>query len=132
MEFLTEDETRDKIRDMINSWEWWIFPNVSESSVHLSAMVEETYYRGDANGDFHIMLFPMSGMGAISFAHKRRMSAEQLAAIAGRDVARTLKQQDIVVALDVEDEEDQAAAVMQWHAWVMGTDGWKPVTRNRG
>lgn len=76
---LDSSESKDKIREYMDSHEWWVLPLVTEESSLLSAEIEERFYDGAANDDFHATWLPIAGLVAVIFANKRRMSAQQLA-----------------------------------------------------
>jgi hypothetical protein len=81
---LDPEEAAAVINGRIDSHEWWVFVGPSHAMVE----VEETFYSGKANADFEIYMGPTVGyfkevcgerkLLALAFAHKRRMSAEQL------------------------------------------------------
>lgn len=128
--FLTEDEARAVIRDKLDSREWWCIPWVSQAASRASIEIEATYYDGEANGDLETMttLGMIPGVFALVFAHKRRMSAVQLAALLYSDpaAAELLIKHDILAIIESPDDERGSAAMFAFNAWVMGDDGYKP------
>jgi hypothetical protein len=107
-----DEEDAGKMLDArIDSGEWWIFIGSSDAL----SEIEEQFYSGAASADFTILLGPPVGqlkkffpgetrLLPITFAHKRRVSAEQLAAFVnnlGRPVtASDLEQRDIIWLLE--------------------------------
>lgn len=83
-------------------------------------VVERTYYSGEANADFELMMGPMApGTMSLGLAHKRRMSHEQLMAIL--DPNRTSNpnpraEQDIVCTAYPDDEwaQQNIVAFYNW------------------
>lgn len=128
MELLSLDEARQRILDMAESRKWWIFPHANLVASHILIEIEERHYAGEANSDFQIVMLPGTPIFAVSFAHKRRMSARSLAKImvemgaaeSVRAYAAILKTQDIVILMDIEGHHDEAGRVLLWHDWVMG------------
>jgi len=125
---LSEDEGRDRIRDLIASGDWWVFPALSETALCLCAEVERRHYAGEANADFVVMFGP--GLMSVAFARKRRMSAVQLARVIEMPIEDALAAQDILVATDGPDDLFAEARAQAFHDWVMGCDGWTPNGRS--
>ena len=75
-----DTEFSARLNGYLSSHEWWIIVQNAEAS----KLIEDRYYLGDANDDFHIMVGEAQTLGLeqgiiyIAFAHKRWMSAEQL------------------------------------------------------
>lgn len=82
-------EPAEAIREMqklIDSREWWVIPAVTQASTDLAVAVETRFYAGKAGDDFAAVMIPRVGgvlLACMFFAHKRRMTAEQLAGLVG-------------------------------------------------
>lgn len=121
---MDENEGRARVRNYLQSRAWWTFPVLNENALDLCDLVERTYYTDAANADFHVVMGPVNVM----FAHKRRMTAAQLADLFGLPVADTLEKQDIIMAADSEDDPITTYRAALFHDWVTGNDGWSPTT----
>ncbi len=119
---LSEDEGRDRVRDLIASGDWWVFPVLSETALRLCAQVERRHYAGGANADFVVMFGPR--LMSVAFARKRRMSAVQLARVIEMPIEEALVAQDILVATDSPDDLITPYRAEAFLEWVMGDDGW--------
>jgi hypothetical protein len=100
-----QDDAAREVNARLDSHRWWVFVG---SSATLSR-VEERFYSGAAGADFEIMtgppagpfrdLFPTVRILLLAFAHKRRMTAAQLACLlrdGGASVtAEELEQRDV-------------------------------------
>src|SRR5438105_1820439 len=103
---LTEQDARAAMWSRIDSRRWWVIPWVSNNAGPVCEAIERRYYQGDASADFQLFCSPGGGAFAVAFAHKRRMSAYQLARLvielggAGGSVsalARMLDRQDVPI-----------------------------------
>lgn len=73
-----DDETRTLLRSYFDSRDYWILPNVSEAGAEFARRIEERFYTGKKNADFHLVMGPMLPGLAICFAHKKWLSAKRL------------------------------------------------------
>lgn len=81
MNLLSGGESRRAIRGYLTSREWWVL--LDPENRGLFSLVEEGYYAGEANADFHVLFGMVSGrFVSLAFAHKRRMSRSQLSKLA--------------------------------------------------
>ena len=120
MNLLDEHETLAEVRSRLKSREWWLFI----SSSPIAQDVENTYYAGEANADFHAIIGPMAGyVVGLLFAHKRRMTRSQLAHImrSYTDVGFQTPKQDIICV--VRDQQDQDR-VLALQSWIVGDGEW--------
>lgn len=128
VELLTEDEGRQKIIALLDSGEWWAIPWLNDRAPDVSILIEERYYAtGEAAGDFLAMMLPAVTM---TFGHKRRMSAEQLADILHSqpmrppltrdELAEGLKKRDIVIVMptDTRGQDETALRAFAWNEWL--------------
>ena len=104
MQLLSEAEAKAGIRRKLKSRKWWFF-----MGTRLAGAVEERFYKGRANADFHVHLYPTKwGLLAFSTAHKRRMSDKQLSDLLlelGVDIApEQLEHQDVLADVDASDQ----------------------------
>ena len=110
------DTVHKMVQERLNSHQWWLMFNVD-----LMTDVEDTYYSdtgvGGSVGDFEVLFGGPLGMLSMAFAHKRRMSSQQLAALIEKVNGVTfnasdMKDRDIILVAD--SDEDLLAA-----AWLM-------------
>lgn len=120
----TEQEGRAKVRDMIDSREWWIVPYVSPVATDMCMAIESKYYSGEASADSEAMMLGRPDLFAIMFFRKTRMSKAQLAKITSAAKGAN-DEQDILIAVDPNDPYAMERGMI-FHNWVMGDDGWKP------
>ena len=136
IDLMDEQYARTLVRERLDNREWWILPWVSDVSGDISALIETSFYDGEASADFEIVFGSANGvMMTTSFAHKRRMSREQYAELLASganlsgdaaSLAASLVDQDIVMSIAGPDDLQGYEYALLWHAWVMGDDGWKP------
>ena len=101
------DTVHKMVQERLNSHQWWLMFNVD-----LMTDVEDTYYSESGSaGDFEVLFGGPLGTLSMAFAHKRRMSSQQLAALIGSN-ASDMKDRDIIFVAD--SDEDLLAA-----AWLM-------------
>lgn len=95
-------EQNDALRcfaERVNSGEWWALVVLDPNSARFMAHVEETYYSGEANEDFELLMVyaPKVGFIGIGLAKKTRMNADQLAALyEGKVTAADLASRDVL------------------------------------
>lgn len=104
------------VDERIDSREWWVFVGAGSDAL---ITVEKTFYPGEAGADFDVVLGPPVGYFAglfdagerrllpLAFAHKRRMSAEQLhGVLAARGVNVSVADLEVrdIVAIEERDE----------------------------
>ncbi|TAK30437.1 MAG: hypothetical protein EPO21_19235 [Chloroflexota bacterium] len=127
-DLLTQDGAKIMIRDRMASRDWWIVPWLNRDAGVLSQAIEERHYDGTANADFQILCGgPWAPIFAVSFAHKRHMSASELAKLLvevgfdgdGRELGRQLEQMDIIA---VGDQAEAARRVLAWQSWLSEAD----------
>ncbi len=86
LELVGEEESIEMVNEYVNSREWWIFPGTQEAAL----IIEEKFYSGDANVDFHVLIGMVDLEGlkvwGCSFARKTRMSAKQLGDLVGMEI----------------------------------------------
>ena len=122
-ELLSTNDLRQRIRERIDSREWWVMPWLTAEAPDLSITVEQQFYTGEASGDFEAYMGPVP----VTMGHKRRMTAEQ-AAVALSDLtmqtatveerAALFREHDILVA-GIPDEATLLSLIV-WEAWVQG------------
>ena len=128
---LTNDEARAEARRKLGSRSWWILPWVGERSADLSIAIERRFYDGEANADFEVLIGGLPNWRlpcTVAFAHKRRMTAAQLAALCGEaglplEVAaleRALATQDVVLGIAPGEEASVLAIMGALQAWLDG------------
>jgi hypothetical protein len=78
MRLLTKEETKQQIREYMDSHEWW---TIVAGDSKLPKAIEDKYYTGEKNAQFHLIILSPSPMIAVFFARKKEMSAYQLAQI---------------------------------------------------
>jgi hypothetical protein len=120
---LDEDEARVRIREYVDSGDWWIFPFPDERMQSVVATVEERSYSGEANADFHLMA--MAPQLVLVFAHKRRMTSTQFAELL-EEVGVTDEEAIAAVRAGHGDiltdpTSDNATAVEEWRGWLTAT-----------
>jgi hypothetical protein len=108
MYLMDDEQTRAHIERRLTSEEWWVFPLVGPEMTDLIGAIEERHYLDEASPDLEVIMGPIPDFGAfgvaygalgVAFAHKRRMSADELAMIInGEDaeLANTLRTRDVV------------------------------------
>jgi len=97
-------EGQDFIREKARSRDWWLIVNGDD----LNVIVEERYYSDEHSHLLELIVVPSRPLLSIAFAHKSRMSAEQLAdcaieagATSDRDeLAHALETQDVLFPSD--------------------------------
>ena len=104
MQLLSEAKAKAEIRRKLKSRKWWFF-----MGTRLGGVVEERFYKGKANADFHVLLGPTRwGLLAFSTAYKRRMSDKQLSDLLlelGVDIApEQLEHQDVLADAGAADQ----------------------------
>tara|TARA_Y100000310_G_scaffold343552_1_gene451767 strand:+ start:2285 stop:2662 length:378 start_codon:yes stop_codon:yes gene_type:complete len=99
MLLLDEGQVRSRILDYLRSREWWCFIPDGDVGHEALQAIEERFYAGDANVDFHLLmggvLFP------IAFGRKSRMTPAQFCKLvidrgAPKEYASRLSERDIV------------------------------------
>jgi hypothetical protein len=94
-----EEEITRYVLDKALTHDWWIIEFYDADGHHLMSEIESAYYMGDANGDFELIMHPAV---TVVLAHKRRMTAAQLAALMRSDakeaeeLGQVLSHRDIV------------------------------------
>jgi hypothetical protein len=73
---MDEQEALDSALTYVRSHDWWCLPVLNAEAAGFVQEIETRFYSGEANADFHLM---MGGSDIMFFAHKRRMSGDQLA-----------------------------------------------------
>lgn len=116
---LGEREYIDLLVDRIRSREWYIIPGLSPASSELMILIETTHYAGEANADFELLLGPLvPGAFSIAFAHKRRMTHEQLLALLRLpDDAGETDGQDVLIALEPDAPAELTMAAIAFANW---------------
>ncbi len=107
---LEDAETAQRrIAEYIKNGRWWVIPSCTKRGNDLMYAIERTFYWDEASVDFDVMLCPSPteglGMLGLAFAHKRRMSREQLSDLIQSSVGA---ESDILLA------PDTPAAAVQW------------------
>ena len=107
IQLLDEAQAHAEFDRRVESREWWVIPVVGGAATDVMCAIEAAHYTGDANADFHLLAGPLPPFGQMftAFAHKRRMTPDQLAALLagfdGRDVRDELRAgQDVLVIAD--------------------------------
>lgn len=127
VELLTEDEARARVREYVDSREWWIIPWVSWGSAEASREIEERFYPnglGGSTDDFQAIFTVIP----VTFGKKSALSAEALSTyMAEKDGNRSatewerqLTTQDVVIFVDEGDPLTAFSLAAAWHDWVMG------------
>jgi hypothetical protein len=100
---LSFQELDDLVYERLNSHQWWFFLG----NKAMAEVIEERFYSGDANADFEVIMgggfdkLRMIGeafnpfMDVVSMAHKRRCSAEDLAAFLSLRVEKPINAGDL-------------------------------------
>lgn len=79
---LERDTAAALLRSRIASRNWWVIGCFTPDACDLAIAVEERYYLGDRNEDYDLItVLNAAAVGVIVLAHKRHMSAAQLAAV---------------------------------------------------
>jgi hypothetical protein len=125
---------KTRIRRYLESHDWWVIPRVSEAASDLMGRVEQTYYMGDANSDFEIVVTGGATVLCVAFAHKRRMTAAQaselLTHFTGRPVEEAaLGAQDVMAPWYAVERED---ATLRMRLWAREMDEWLAEGRGEG
>jgi hypothetical protein len=122
MELMTEDDARERVRGYMRGREWWVIPYVTEWGAVIGDEVERRYYDGEANADFHLMLW---GPASIAFAHKRHMNERQYASLLAEitsesvaDWASRLRERDVVFAGEEHEHDACVALCVLLDAWM--------------
>jgi len=134
MELLDDEQVRDRIRGCLNSHEWWAIFDLETN--HLQDL-EETFYAGEANADFHLFVGPQLPGFHVAFAKKSRLSATALAEWMSNENASDiqlteadLRQRDIFafvskdVAVTPEQLVEMMAAFERWLGPIDGPTEW--------
>tara|TARA_Y100000310_G_C20286153_1_gene624969 strand:- start:69 stop:470 length:402 start_codon:yes stop_codon:yes gene_type:complete len=121
-----EASIKETIRAYLQSHEWWmIMPGDRTDAL---AQIERSFYRGEANADFHILMGPYLPGWSIAFAKKSRMTPSQLAKLAKID-KELLADRDILSLCSPDDQPRsdkmlRANAELQaFAAWLGPIDG---------
>lgn len=134
MELLDEEGARARVNEYMASHQWWIIPWITDHTRWFSATIEERYYAGEANGDFHVMTLvgpPEMRMIPVSFARKKRLPVRAMARFmkeTDQGKSRTLKEwqevlktQDVIVAGQKGVDPNAVKVVLSWlDAWRVG------------
>ena len=117
---------RETVKRYLNSKEWWTIVAFDEFSAAVMNEIEDTFYTGNKNGDFHLAIIPYPALIiGLGFAHKRHMTQRQLknllldfGAIKGIDDSNP--EQDVLLPIHFE-KRDHGQFVISWlDAWLKG------------
>lgn len=119
IELLEKGKTRTRIIKKIDSRDWWVVVSCTPEAAGLLAGIENRYYTGTKNKDFHIailppmLLDPLQPIIGVAMAKKEHMNPQQLAGMLcemGAEVtAADLRNQDILFPMDPDR-----------HGWIVG------------
>ena len=118
-----EEQVKEAIREYLNSHEWWTFFQQEGDGI---AQIEEKFYSGEANADFHLVFGPNIPGFSVAFAKKSRMSAHELATFLEHSVEAIIER-DVITLCGVEPTRENAmrylAAVKSFSAWLGPVEG---------
>ena len=128
MQLLDDEETRARIRECLDSGSWWMILDLDASGV--SNAIEETYYSGEKNGDFHLIMGAAPFMG-LFFAHKKHMTASQLAVLlvaegapfTETELEAMLERQDVLVPFEGLNPGVIQDTLTSLNTWLYGGEG---------
>ena len=80
MQLNTPSQTRQAIRGKLRTGNWWLLIPVGESGRDICRYIEDKYYSGKKNADFHIILgtHPEHGTAAVFLAAKKHLPMSAL------------------------------------------------------
>lgn len=121
MNLMNQEEMQSRLFEYLSTREWWAIP----LNTHAMTMVEERYYAGDANKDFHLVIGSLEGkIFSIAFAHKRHMTPIQVGEVFGTIPGG---EQDILLAID---DEFTPKSLMEVATWLGGIYNSEKSSRN--
>jgi hypothetical protein len=119
------------VLERLKSREWWLLVPLGENGNSVISTIEEKYYSGEANTDFHLVLDNNSPVWAFYLARKSRMSAGQLAEMflepedTRRELEDSLGSRDLVLVGAQPGSQGvlQANAFLRWFRETIGGGG---------
>jgi len=75
MQLNTPSQTRQEIRGKLRTGNWWLLIPVGERGIDMCSYIEDKYYSGKKNADFHLILgtHPEHGMAAVFLGAKKHL-----------------------------------------------------------
>lgn len=126
---LDDDQARQRVRQRLDSRQWWIIPLFGERAREFSTDVEKRFYMrgGRSTAAFEVMVGPYP----VAFARKDKLPAERLAVYmadnwgADADVLRKAFKtgQDVLMTMPHRDSQEAAevvATTLMFQQWVGG------------
>jgi hypothetical protein len=122
---LLPDEARERFRQRLRGGHWWVL--IADADGFLGvARIEARFYTGEASGDFEVLLPPGCPGLIIFFAHKRRMSPEQLYALYREHgdhpeiTAELLRERDVLLVCKEENRGRMMGMAIGLNQWLAG------------
>ena len=113
---LDEEGIREKLRQRINSRDWWvIFPM---TRIDVLEDIERSFYSGKANVDFEILMGPNLPGFAIALAKKSHMSVGMLAGKLGVRDESQFRGRDIIQFGEEGERETGIRQVLAFVKWL--------------
>lgn len=108
------EELRANIKAKFASKQWWIL--AQGNSTKALHQIEERFYSGEANADFHAIIAPDCPTFWFAVAHKERMAAADFNEFAEEIglTTRLNEEQDILLFATGEAEDLECRAFMAW------------------
>ena len=108
----SEEEAKDLLRGFLDSKEYWTF--LAMDRLDVLTDIEEAFYSGEANVDFHLTMGAYIPGGAVAFAKKDRMSKAELEGILQFDIL----DRDIMQFGTEGEMEQQISATLLFAQWL--------------
>lgn len=123
MLLLDETDIKELINRYLDSRDWWMIPYLTEGAADIVTQIEERFYRGAKNADFHLLMGPSLPGGTVAFAHKRWLKRSVLQRWLRKftpDLPAIGAEQDILLPIwkDEGNREDIVSTMTRFGAWL--------------